>query len=391
MQRIYMDYNATTPLAPEVKESFVKALDMYANGSSLYEDGRRGNKLIEIARQKVATLIGSHSSNEVIFTSGGSESDNTVFNTMLSESKKRGRTLIVITAIEHPAIMRSATFLKEAGLDIIYLPVDGEGFVDMTAFDSAMQQKPLLVAIMTANNEVGTIMDIGKLCKKAHQAGALFHTDAVQAVGKIPFNAKELAIDYAAFSAHKIYGPKGMGALYVKNGAPIVPLIRGGEQEHNLRAGTYNVPGIVAFGKAAEIALSDIKLYDTQVRNLRNRLRDGLWHSIPNIKLNGPIQVGTDDKRALPNTLDVSFPGAEGESILLHLDLLGVDVSTGSACASASLDGSPVLAALGLGPELAHSSIRFSLGKFTTQQEVDYVIEKLPPVIDKLRKMSTIG
>jgi len=391
MQRIYMDYNATTPLNPEVKESFINALDIYANGSSLYEDGRKGNKQIEIARQKVATLIGAHSSNEIIFTSGGSESDNTVFNTMLSESKKRKRNLIVTTAIEHPAIMKSAAFLKEAGLDIIYLPVDKEGFVDMQAFDLAMQQNPLLVAIMTANNEVGTIMGVDKLCKKAHQAGALFHTDAVQAIGKIPFNAKELDIDYAAFSAHKIYGPKGMGALYVKNGAPIMPLIHGGEQEHNLRAGTYNVPGIVAFGKAAELALGDIELYATQVRNLRNSLRDGLWNSIPNIKLNGPIQVGTDDKQSLPNTLDISFPGAEGESILLYLDLLGVDVSTGSACASASLDGSPVLAALGLGPELAHSSIRFSLGKFTTQQEVDYVIEKLPPIIDKLRKMSTIG
>ncbi len=385
-----MDYNATTPLAQEVKESFIKALDVYANGSSLYEDGRFGNKMIQTARQNVATLIGAHSSNEIIFTSGGSESDNTVFNTMISESKKRGRNVIVTTAIEHPAIMNSASFLKEAGLDVIYLPVDAEGFVDSKAFESAMQQKPLLVAIMAANNEIGTIMDIKNLCKKAHEAGALFHTDAVQAVGKIPFNVTDLDVDYAAFSAHKIYGPKGVGALYVKKSSPIVPLIRGGEQEHNLRAGTYNVPGIAAFGKAAELAQGDVKVYDTQVRALRDRLRDGLWNTIPNITLNGPIKAGIDDKRALPNTLNVSFPGAEGESILLYLDLLGVDVSTGSACASASLDASPVLTAIGLGPELAHSSIRFSLGKSSTKDDVDYVLEKLPPVIHKLRKMSTI-
>ena len=236
---------------------------------------------------------------------------------------------------------------------------------------------------MTANNEIGTIQDIKQLCSMAHEAGALFHTDAVQAAGKIPVDLKDWNVDYATFSCHKIYGPKGVGALYVKKGSPIEPLIRGGHQENGLRAGTYNAPAIAAYGKAAELALKDIENYGTHTCALRNKLRDGLLAAIPNIRVNG------HPEKVLPNTLDVSFPGAEGESILLHLDLLGVDVSTGSACASGSLEPSHVLVATGLGPELAHGSIRFSFGKYNTEEEVDYVLEHFPPVIEMLRKMST--
>jgi cysteine desulfurase len=237
---------------------------------------------------------------------------------------------------------------------------------------------------MTANNEIGTIQDIAALCAQAHEAGALFHTDMVQAVGKIPLDVSAWGVDYATISAHKLYAPKGIGALYIRKGAPIEPLIFGGHQEQGIRAGTYNGPSIAAFGYAAELAEADLAHYGTHTRRLRDRLRDGLLEKVPDIKINGhPTQV-------LPNTLDVSFPGAEGESILLHLDLLGVSVSTGSACASGSLEPSHVLVATGLGPELAHGSIRFSLGKYSTQAGVDYVLDKLPPVIKQLREMSTL-
>ena len=268
-------------------------------------------------------------------------------------------------------------------MEVIYLPVDEWGCVKLDKYKKALEKKPLLVSIMTANNEIGTIQDIKQLCSLAHEAGALFHTDAVQAAGKIPVDLKDWNVDYATFSCHKIYGPKGVGALYVKKGSPIEPLIRGGHQENGLRAGTYNAPAIAAYGKAAELALKDIENYGTHTRALRNKLRDGLLAAIPNIRVNG------HPEKVLPNTLDVSFPGAEGESILLHLDLLGVDVSTGSACASGSLEPSHVLVATGLGPELAHGSIRFSFGKYNTEEEVDYVLEHFPPVIEMLRKMST--
>ena len=280
-------------------------------------------------------------------------------------------------------MLEASKRLASFGMEVIYLPVDEWGSVKLDEYKKAIEKKPLLVSIMTANNEIGTIQDIKELCSMAQEAGALFHTDAVQAAGKIPVDLKEWNVDYATFSCHKIYGPKGVGALYVKKGSPVEPLIRGGHQENGLRAGTYNAPAIAAYGKAAELALKDIENYGTHTRALRNKLRDGLLAAIPNIRVNG------HPEKVLPNTLDVSFPGAEGESILLHLDLLGVDVSTGSACASGSLEPSHVLVATGLGPELAHGSIRFSFGKYNTEEEVDYVLEHFPPVIEMLRKMST--
>lgn len=385
MNRIYLDYNATTPLSPEVKEFYIQELERYANGSSLHEDGRLVARHIEKARQQVAGLIHAEPG-EIFFTSGGSESNNTVFNTMVQLGRQRKRNVIVTTAVEHPCVLEASKRLAgQFGMEVIYLPVDEYGVVKPGDFDAAMEKQPLLVSVMTANNEIGTVQDIPELCRKAHAAGALFHTDAVQAAGKIPVDMKGWDVDYATFSAHKIYGPKGIGALFVKKGVPVEPLIRGGHQEHGVRAGTYNGPAIAGYGFAAERAAAELDQYGSHTSVLRNRLRDGLLERIPGIKING------HPEKILPNTLNVSFPGAEGEAILLHLDMLGVDASTGSACASASLDPSHVLLATGLGPELAHGSIRFSFGKYNTAEEVDYILEYFPPVIEKLRKMSTVS
>ena len=382
--RIYLDYNATTPMSPEVLDFYKEQLELYANASSLHEDGRRAKKEIEIARKNVADLV-NVLPEEIIFTSGGSESNNTVFNTMINLGKKIGKNLIVTTEIEHPCVLEASKRLADFGMEVVYLPVDEYGLVKEDEYKAALERNPLLVSVMTANNEIGTVQDIKKLAQLAHEKGALFHTDAVQAAGKIPVDLKDWDVDYATFSGHKIYGPKGVGALFVKTGCKIEPLIRGGHQEKGYRAGTYNAPSIAAYGKAAELAKADIEHYTTHTKALREKLKNGLLEKIPNIKING------HPEKVLPNTLDVSFPGAEGEAILLHLDLLGVDVSTGSACASGSLEPSHVLMATGLGPELAHGSIRFSFGKYNTESDVDYILEKFPPVIDKLRKMSTLS
>lgn len=383
IKRIYMDYNATAPISKPVRDFFVQELDFFANGSSLHEDGRTVGKHLEKARSQVAALINAEPS-EIIFTSGGSESNNTVFNSMISYSEKNGRKLIVTSSIEHPCVIESSKRLTSFGFDVQRLGVDAYGVVDMAAYKKLLEKKPLIVSIMTANNEIGTIQDIKTLVAMAHEAGALFHTDAVQAAGKIPVDVKDWNVDYLTISGHKIYAPKGVGALFVKKGAPVSPFILGGHQEHGLRAGTYNAPVIAAFGYAAELAKQNLAEYEKHTRALRNKLRDGLLAKIPDIKING------HPEKVLPNTIDISFPGAEGEAILLHLDLLGVSVSTGSACASGSLEPSHVLLATGLGPELAHGSIRFSFGLYSEESDVDYILEKFPPVIENLRKMSTV-
>jgi cysteine desulfurase len=400
--RIYLDYNATTPLDPRVREVLIRELDRFANGSSMHEDGRRVAKELYTARGEVAALINAKPE-EIIFTSGGSESNNTVFNTMSSPALTRtshlreafsGRKTIITSAIEHPCVMESAKRLESLGFTVHYLPVDSDGVVDIDRYRELLfagtasgneADEPLLVSIMMANNEIGTIQDIRELARLAHEAGALFHTDAVQAAGKIPVDVDALGVDYLTMSCHKIYGPKGVGALYVRKGAPIESFIKGGHQEGGLRAGTYNAPSIVAFGEAARLAKEGLVSYEAHTRALRNRLRDGFLSSIPDIRVNG------HPERVLPNTLDVSFPGAEGEAILLMLDLLGISVSTGSACASGSLEPSHVLMATGVGPELAHGSIRFSLGQYTTNEEIDYILKEVPPVIKRLRGFSTVS
>lgn len=402
MREIYVDYNATTPLDSEVKKTFIEALDLYANGSSMHEAGRLVAKKIEKAREQIAALINA-APDEVIFTSGGSESNNTVFQTMnsktiLSTAKfKRlyeNRKMIITTAIEHPCVIQSAYDLQWRGFNVLFLPVDAKGNVDMEKYRAVLEEsaktneaekRVLLVSIMTANNEIGTLQAIKEMCRLAHEAGALFHTDAVQAVGKIPVDVKDTDVDYMTMSCHKIYGPKGIGALYIKNGCPLEPLIKGGHQEHGLRAGTYNAPSIIAFGKAAELAQKNLPDYMEHTKKLRDRLCEKLSARIPNIRINGNMENG------LPNTADISFPGAEGEAILLHMDLRGIRASTGSACASGSLEPSHVIVATGAGPELAHGSIRFSFGKYSTVEDVDYICEVLPPIIAELRSFSTLS
>jgi len=383
-RRVYMDYNATTPLRPEVRDLMVRALDIYGNASSLHELGRKARAEIEEARANVADLIGAKESSSVYFTSGGSESNNTVFNTMFLIGRKQARRKIITTAIEHPCVLNAAAHLKEEGFPVVFLPVDRDGLVDMDAYRAELGPDVLLVSVMAANNEIGTIENIGEIARLAKAEGAFVHTDATQAVGKIPVSVEDWNVDYLTLSCHKIYGPKGIGALYVRPKTPIEPLIRGGHQENGVRAGTYNNLGIIGFGEAARLAKAELAEYGQGVGRLRAMLRDLILERIPLVRINGqPVQV-------LPNTLNVSFPGAEGESILLSLDMEGIEVSTGSACASGSLDPSHVLMAIGLGPELAHGSIRFSLGRYTTEEDVRYVAEKLPPIIARLRKMSTV-
>ncbi|MDR1617526.1 MAG: cysteine desulfurase [Treponema sp.] len=396
-RRVYIDYNATTPLRAEVKAAMIQDLDIYGNASSMHAEGRLARARVEETRMAVGRLIGAPHE-DIIFTSGGSESNNTVFQTMYrlvtqgsgGKSPAAGRNGIIITAIEHPCVLNSAAYLKALGLTVHTLPVDEYGKVRIGELKKILDEKTLLVSVMAANNEIGTVQDIAEITALVKNAGAFMHTDAVQAVGKIPFDVLEFGVDYLTLSAHKIYGPKGAGALYVRDcgkrgGAPVYPLINGGHQEDGLRAGTYNNTGILGFGRAAELAAADLGKYGREIGALRNRLRDGLAAEIPNIKINGhPFDV-------LPNTLNVSFPGAEGEAILLSMDIMGIEASTGSACASGSLEPSHVIMALGVESELAHGSIRFSLGWGIGSDDIDYIIETLPPIISKLRSMSTLA
>ncbi|GHV78066.1 cysteine desulfurase [Spirochaetia bacterium] len=384
-KRIYVDYNATTPLSQEVKARLIEDLEIYGNASSMHSDGRHAHARLEEARKAVGELIGAPA-NTIIFTSGGSESNNTVFQTMRRlASDTTSRAEIITTAIEHPCVLNSAVYLKSLGFTVTFLPVDKYGKVDLDEYRKALSEKTLLVSVMMANNEIGTIQDIKEIAELAKAAGAWMHTDAVQAVGKTPVDVDDLKVDYLTMSGHKIYGPKGVGALYVRTGAPLFPLIHGGHQEDGFRAGTYNNLGILGYGTAAVQAKQKLAAYEKEIRPLRNRLRDGLLAAVPNITINGhPEDV-------LPNTLNVSFPGAEGESILLGMDLNGIEASTGSACASGSLEPSHVLMAVGVGPELAHGSIRFSLGWGVTKEDIEYIIDTVPPIIARFRAMSTVS
>jgi len=383
MKKVYIDYNATTPLKEEVKKAMMEDMEIFGNASSMHASGRLAHARIEQARSSVSDLIGGSKDGSIVFTSGGSEANNTVFQTMRKLADSSSRDEVLITAIEHPCVMNSALKLIKEGLKVSLLPVDEYGKLKMDVFKKALNDKTLFVSVMAANNEIGTVQDIKEITNLVKQAGAFMHIDAVQAVGKIRLNVDELGADYLTVSAHKIYGPKGVGALYIKKGAPLFPLIHGGHQEEGLRAGTYNNAGILGFGKAAQLAAGEVEKYNKEISALRGRLRSGLEVNIPNIKFNGhPTDV-------LPNTLNVSFPGAEGEAILLSMDMQGIEASTGSACASGSLEPSHVLTAIGLKPEYAHGSIRFSLGWGITESDIDYIIEVIPPIIARLRAMST--
>jgi len=383
-RRVYADYNATTPLRPEVRKAMADDLDVYGNASSMHQSGRFARKRVEEARDMVEKLIGA-GPRTVFFTSGGSESNNTLFRTMRRlAGAGDGRREFVTSAIEHPCVFNAAKHLQDAGFKVTFLPVDGHGKVRIDALRNALSEKTLLVSVMMASNEIGTVQDIREISALAKAAGAWMHTDAVQALGKVPVDVDYLGVDYLTLSAHKFYGPKGVGGLYVRKGAPLFPLIMGGHQEEGLRAGTYNNLGIFGFGVAAATALAETEKYGVEIAPLRDRLRDGLAGAIPDMRVNG------HPRDVLPNTLNVSFPGAEGEAILLSMDMMGIEASTGSACASGSLEPSHVLMATGLGPELAHGSIRFSLGWGIGAADIDYIIETLPPIVARLRAISSV-
>lgn len=385
---IYFDHNATTPLHPEVQAEIQASFGIFGNPSSFHQFGREARKRVEIARAEVASFIGADPE-EVFFVGSGSEANNTVLSILPCDKQHcvcniKIAKKVVTTKIEHPCILESAKCLKLKGSDVHFLDVDAYGKVDIEQLGAVLAKGDVgLVSIMMANNEIGTIQDIKRLARMAHDKGALFHTDAVQAVGKIPIDVKDLDVDFLTISAHKIYGPKGVGALYVKKNVRFCPLIVGGHQERGRRAGTENTLGIIGLAKAVEMRRIEMTDEEERLLRLKGLMRRLLEEAVPDIRFNGHP---TD---CLPGTLNVSFAGVEGESILLYLDLEGIAVSTGSACASGSLDPSHVLLATGLAAEDAHGSIRISLGRDNTQEDVEYAAEKIREVIVRLRKMST--
>lgn len=381
---IYLDNNATTPLHPEVIKELTKSFELFGNPSSMHFFGREAIDRVEWAREQIAFLINSDSS-EIIFTGGGSESNNMVLKQFPAASASKERNKIITSTIEHPSVLETVRAMGKEGMETVFIGVDSKGRLNIDELEKEVDETTAIVSIMFANNEIGTIQDIKRISSIAHKHGALFHTDAVQALGKIKVDVQELGVDFLSFSGHKFYGPKGVGGLYIKKGLKIVSLIHGGHQEKGLRAGTINGPGIAGIGKAAEMALGEMEQDALRMKVLRNRLEASLLESIPSILING------DPENMLPGTLNISFPGAEGESILLYLDLAGIAVSTGSACATGSLEPSHVLMATGVDVENAHGSIRFSFGRFNVEEDVDYLLSLLPGIIKKIRSMSTFS
>jgi cysteine desulfurase len=382
MKRIYLDYAATTPTHPDVvKEMLPYFNDSFGNPSSIYSYGQEAKGAVEKARQQVATLIGAHDE-EIVLTSGGTEADNFALEGVALVNPERNH--IITSAIEHHAVIETCRFLERRGFRVTYLPVDKEGLVNPTDVKNTITDKTCLISIMHANNEIGTIQPIKELAAIAREAGVYIHTDAVQTTGQIPINVDELGIDLLSMSAHKLYGPKGVGALYIRKGTKLVPFMHGGGQERNLRGSTENVPGIVGFGKATEIAREVITGEVERQTKLRDCLIDNILENIDGVQLNG------HRTKRLPNNVNVSIDYVEGESMLLNLDLENICASTGSACSSSSLEASHVLLALGLPHEQAHSSLRFTIGKWTTKEDIDRVLEVLPTIVAKLRAMSPL-
>ncbi|MDD3857179.1 MAG: cysteine desulfurase NifS [Methanoculleus sp.] len=378
---VYMDHAATTPVRPEVARAMLPYFsERFGNPSSLYALAREAKGPVEEAREKVAAAIGA-TPEEVYFTSGGTEADNWA----VKGTALRGMGDHIITsAIEHHAILHSCQALEKQGYRVTYLPVDGFGRVDPGDVEEAITDKTILISVMAANNEIGTIQPIRAIAKIAHDHNIPFHTDAVQAIGAVPIDVNAMGLDLLSLSAHKFGGPKGIGALYVRRGTRIGTFMDGGAQERGRRAGTENVPGIVGLGRAIELATADIEGHNHRLAAMRDRLIQGTLESIPVSRLNG------HPTERLPNNVNVAFRYVEGESILLMLDALGIAASTGSACTSASLEPSHVLTACGLPPEHAHGSLRLTLGDVNTDDDVDYVLSVLPGVIERLRKMSPL-
>ncbi|MDR1773543.1 MAG: cysteine desulfurase NifS [Clostridioides sp.] len=385
-RKVYMDYAATTPVKAEVVEAMQPYFsEKFGNASSFHAFGREAKEAIDKAREQVANLINAETS-EVYFTGGGSESDNWALEGigLLAKSKGKGNHIIT-TKIEHHAILHTCEYLeKYHGFEITYLDVDKYGKIDLNELENAIKDTTVLISVMFANNEIGTVEPIKEIGQIAKKHNILFHTDAVQAVGNIPVDVKELGIDLMSMSSHKIYGPKGQGAMFIRKGIKILNLIHGGAQEKTKRAGTENVAGIVGFGKAAEIANKNMEEHVERLSRLSKKLIDGVLERIPHTRVNGHP---TD---RLPGTTNFAFEYIEGEGILLLLDMLGIAGSSGSACTSGSLDPSHVLLAIGLPHEIAHGSLRLTIGEFTTDEDIDYILENLPSVIERLRSMSPL-
>ena len=383
MKKVYLDYAATTPTDPEV----IAAMEPYffekfGNASSLHAYGQEAKKALEDSRQRLADFIGANLE-EIIFTSGGTESDNTALLGVAYALEKKGKHIIT-SAIEHHAISEPVKFLEKQGFKVTYLGPDKDGLVSVEDLKKAITNKTILISVMHANNEIGTLQPIAQLGKLAKDKGIYFHTDAVQTVGHIPVNVEELNVDLLSLSAHKFYGPKGVGALYIRKGTHLETFMRGGDQERGRRASTHNISGIVGLACAIELCQNKMEGEIKFQSALRDRLIKEIPARIPEVRLNG------HPRQRLPNSVNFSIKYIEGESMLLSLDMLGIACSTGSACTSSSLEASHVLLAIGLDHETAHGSLRITLGRFTRESDIDYFLEKLPLVVQKLRAMSPL-
>lgn len=383
VRKVYLDYSATTPVKKEVlDEMYPYFCEVFGNPSSIYTIGREAKRAVDKARDRVAKAIGA-SSNEIYFTSGGSEADNWAIKGVAYANRDKGNHIIT-TKIEHHAILHTCEYLEKNGFKVTYINVDQYGMICLKELENAITDNTILISIMFANNEIGTIQPVNEIGAIAKKRGVLFHTDAVQALGNVKIDVNDLDVDLMSFSAHKIYGPKGIGALYIRKGTKMISFMHGGSQEKKRRAGTENVPGIVGFGKAAEMAMENIESHISKTTDLRNRLIQGIVDRVPYVRLNGHPVL------RLPGNANFCFEYIEGESLLLSLDMLGISGSSGSACTSGSLDPSHVLMALGLSHEIAHGSLRLTVGDFTTSEDIDYILEELPKVVEKLRKMSPL-
>lgn len=380
MKTIYLDNNATTAVAPEVLAAMLPYLgELYGNPSSMHSFGGQVGEAVDTARERIAALLGA-GPDEIIFTSCGSESDNTaIWSALQTQPEKRH---LITTRVEHPAVLNVVQYWERQGYHVTLLGVDGKGRLDLDEYAAALSDDTALVSIMFANNEVGDIYPIQAMAEMAKERGILFHTDAVQAVGKTPIDLRHLPVDMLSLSGHKIHAPKGIGVLYVRKGVRFRPFLRGGHQEQGRRAGTENVPYIVGLGMAAQLSSDHMQEERVNVARLRDKLENGLLERIPDCMVNGDVE------NRLPNTSNIAFKNVEGEAILLMLDRLGICASSGSACTSGSLEPSHVLRAMGVPFNYAHGSVRLSLSRYTTEEDVDYVIENFPGVIETLRAIS---
>ena len=383
MRRVYLDYAATTPTDPEVVKAMLPYFtDRFGNPSSIHSFGQEGKAAIEEAREKIASFLGT-TQEEIIFTSGGTESDNFAIKGVAYANQHKGNHIIT-SSIEHHAVIKSCKFLEKMGFKITYLPVSKDGLADPEDVKKAVTDKTILISIMHASNEIGTIQPITEMGKIAREKEICFHSDAVQTFGHLPINVDAFNVDLLSISSHKLCGPKGIGALYIRKGTRMVSFMHGGEQERRRRASTENVPAIVGFGKAVEIAKNSMNEEAKKLTILRDKLMKGILEKIEHVRLNG------HPTKRLPNNVNVSIESVEGESMLLNLDMEGIATSTGSACSSSSLEASHVLLALGLSHELAHGSLRFTLGRYTEEKDIDNVLEVLPRIVEKLRSMSPL-